>query len=206
MVQVNGDILIGCPVEEVFDFVANQENEPQYNQGMRVARKTTEGPIGAGTSFHAEMTGSGRVVPMTIRVTEFERPRRIRERVEMQSMDLTGGLDFEPIDDGTRMRWHWDLRPNGVLRFMGPLVASMGHRQERRIWTGLKRLLESRAGIGDAHLRRASDQLRGGPDVRRGRGTHRANRRRPTSHRARTRPPDVPDAKAGGRPELPVRP
>jgi hypothetical protein len=82
---------------------------------------------------------------MTIRVTEFERPRRIRERVEMQSMDLTGGLDFEPTDDGTRMRWHWDLRPNGVLRFMGPLVASMGRRQERRIWTGLKRLLESRA-------------------------------------------------------------
>ena len=145
MVQVNGDILIGRPVEEVFDFVANQENEPQYNQGMRVARKTTEGPIGAGTSFHAEMTGSGRVVPMTIRVTELERPRRIRERVEMQSMDITGGLDFEPIDDGTRMRWHWDLRPNGVLRFMGPLVASIGRRQERRIWTGLKRLLESRA-------------------------------------------------------------
>ena len=55
------------------------------------------------------------------------------------------GLNFNPIDGGTRMRWHWNLRPNGVLRFMGPLVASMGRRQERRIWTELKRLLESRA-------------------------------------------------------------
>ena len=82
--------------------MANQENEPQYNPDMRVARKTTEGPIGPGTSFHAEMTGKGRVVPMTIRVTEYERPRTIRERVEMQAMDLTGGLDFEPTDDGTR--------------------------------------------------------------------------------------------------------
>lgn len=145
MVEVNGDILIGRPVEEVFDFVANQENEPQYNPEMRVTSKTTEGPIGAGTTFQAEMTGRGRVVPMTIRVTEFERPRRIRERVEMQSMDLAGGLDFEATDTGTRMRWHWDLRPNGVLRFIGPLVASMGRRQERRIWTGLKWLLESRA-------------------------------------------------------------
>jgi uncharacterized protein YndB with AHSA1/START domain len=145
MVEVDGEILIGRPVEDVFDFVANQENEPRYNPEMRVAKKTTEGPIGVGTSFHAEMTGRGRVVPMTIRVTEFERPRRIRERVEMQSMDLTGGLDFEPIDEGTTMRWHWDLRPSGVLRFMGPLVASMGRRQERRIWAGLKRHLESRA-------------------------------------------------------------
>jgi uncharacterized protein YndB with AHSA1/START domain len=145
MVEVKGDILIERPAEEVFDFVANQENEPQYNPEMRVAKKTTEGPIGVGTSFHAEMTGRGRVVPMTIRVTEFERPRLIRERVEMQSMDLTGGLDFEPIENGTRMRWHWDLRPNGALRLMGPLVASMGRRQERRIWTGLKWLLEGRA-------------------------------------------------------------
>lgn len=146
MVEVDGEILIERAVDEVFDFVANQENEPQYNPQMRVARRTSEGPIGIGTTFHAEMTGRKRVVPMTIRVTEFERPRRIRERVEMRSMDLTGGLDFEPTDDGTRMRWHWDLRPNGVLRFMGPLVASMGRRQERRIWTGLKRLLESRTG------------------------------------------------------------
>lgn len=145
MAEVDGDILIERPVEEVFDFVANQENEPRYNPEMRVATKTTEGPIGVGTSFHAELTGRGRLVPMTIRVTGFERPHRIREQVEMQAMDLTGGLDFEPTHGGTRMRWHWDLRPEGFLRFMGPLVAIMGRRQERRIWTGLKRLLESRA-------------------------------------------------------------
>jgi uncharacterized protein YndB with AHSA1/START domain len=160
MVEVNGEILIERPVEQVFDFVANQENEPQYNPEMRVAKKITEGPIGVGTSFHAEMTGRGRVVPMTIWVTEFERPHQIRERVEMRSMDLTGGLDFEPIDGGTRMRWHWDLSPSGVLRFMGPLVAGMGRRQEQRIWSGLKRVLESRASVlngpTSATARRAS--------------------------------------------------
>ena len=146
MVQVNGEIVIERPLEEVFDFVANQVNEPQYNPEMRIAKKTTEGPIGVGTSFHADMTGRGRVVPMTIRVTEFDRPKRIWEKVDMESMELTGGLTFEPFNDGTRMRWHWDLQPHGFLRVMGPVVGSMGRRQERRIWTGLKKLLESRAG------------------------------------------------------------
>jgi uncharacterized protein YndB with AHSA1/START domain len=142
MVEVQGEIVISRPPEEVFDFVADEENEPRYNPQMRFAKKVTEGPIGVGTSFRAEMTGRGRVVPMTIQFTDYDRPHRIAERVQMKAMDLTGGLTFEPVDGGTRMRWSWNLDPHGVLRFMGPLVARMGRRQEKRIWTGLKHLLE----------------------------------------------------------------
>jgi hypothetical protein len=97
---------------------------------MRSTKKLTEGPIGVGTSFRAEMIGRGRVVPMTIQFTEFDRPRRLEERVQMKAMDLTGGLTFEPVDGTTRMRWSWNLEPHGVLRFMGPVVAAMGRRQE----------------------------------------------------------------------------
>ena len=144
MAEVQGEIVIHRPSDEVFDIVADEENEPRYNPQMPLAKKVTEGPIGVGTSFRAEMTGRGRVVPMTIQFTEYERPHRIAERVQMKAMDLTGGLSFEPVDGGTRMRWSWNLEPHGILRFMGPLVALMGRRQEQRIWTGLKHLLEGR--------------------------------------------------------------
>jgi uncharacterized protein YndB with AHSA1/START domain len=143
MVEVRGEIVIDRPPDEVFDFVADEENEPQYNPQMRLAKKITAGPVGVGTSFRAEMTGRGRVVPMTIEFTEFDRPHRLSEHVHMKSMDLTGGITFERVDGGTRMRWSWSLQPRGVLKFMGPLVASMGRRQELRIWTSLKRLLET---------------------------------------------------------------
>lgn len=145
MVEINGDILIGRPVEEVFEFVAHGENEPRYNSQMRVAKKLTEGPIGAGTSFRQEIMGRRKIVPMTTEFTEFDRPRRIAEVSTWTGGTSTGGLTFEPVDGSTLMRWSWDVQAHGVLRFMGPLVASMGRRQERRIWTGLKRLLESRA-------------------------------------------------------------
>jgi hypothetical protein len=46
----------------------------------------------------------------------------------MSLMDLHGRLTFEPVPPGTRMRWSWQLQPRGVLRLMGPLVASMGRR------------------------------------------------------------------------------
>jgi uncharacterized protein YndB with AHSA1/START domain len=144
MVEVQGEIVIARRPEDVFDFVADEENEPRYNPQMRLAKKLTDGPIGVGTTFKAEMTGRGRVVPMMIQFTEFDRPRRLAERVQMTAMDLTGGLTFEPVDGATRMRWSWNLEPHGALRFMSPVVATMGRRQERRIWTSLKQFLEAK--------------------------------------------------------------
>ena len=58
-------------------------------------------------------------------------------------MDLKGTLTFDPAPEGTRMRWSWDLEPRGILRLMSPFVALLGRRQERAIWTGLKRILEA---------------------------------------------------------------
>ena len=144
MIEVKGDIIIDRRPDEVFDFVSDEENEPLYNPQMRLARKTTDGPIGVGTRFHAEMTGPRGVVPMTIQFTEYDRPHRLAERVQMKAMDITGGLSFEPVDGGTRMHWAWDLEPHGVARFLAPVVAIMGRRSEHRIWANLKRLLESR--------------------------------------------------------------
>jgi uncharacterized protein YndB with AHSA1/START domain len=152
MVDVHGEITIDRPRDEVFDFVANEENEPRYNPQMRLIEKLTDGPIGVGTCFRAEMAGRGRVVPMTIEFTEVDRPHRLAERVHMEAMDLTGGLTFESVDGATRMRWAWDLSPRGVLRFVSPLVAEMGRRRERKIWTSLKRLLEAtRARTANEH-------------------------------------------------------
>jgi uncharacterized protein YndB with AHSA1/START domain len=144
MVEVKGEIVIDRRPEEVFDFVSDEENEPLYNPQMWIAKKTTDGPIGVGTTFAAKMTGRRGVVPMTIQFTEYDRPHRLAEQVQMKSMDLTGELTFDPVDSGTLMRWAWNVEPHGVARFMAPVVAIMGRRSEHRIWTSLKRLLESR--------------------------------------------------------------
>ncbi len=145
MVRIEGEILINRPAEEVFDFVADEWNEPRYNSKMRRAELISDGPIGVGTRFRAETTSMGRTVQMVIEFTGFERPRRIQETVHMSSMDLQGAVTFDPVPEATRMRWSWDVQPRGILKLMRPLVARMGRRQEQRIWTSLKHLLEGQA-------------------------------------------------------------
>lgn len=142
--RVQGSIVIERPIEEVFDFVADESNEPQYNVQMTRADKVTPGPIGVGTKFHAVMTGVGGAADMTIEFIEFSRPRRIVETTRLSNMDINGALYFEPVPKGTCMTWVWDLRPRGFLKFLGPIMGRLGDRQERTIWSGLKRLMESR--------------------------------------------------------------
>lgn len=102
MATIEGEITIRRRVEDVFDYVADQTNEPRYNPAMVRAEKATRGPVGPGTRFNSAVASGG-----------------------------------------TRMRWTGRVRPKGMLRLLGPLVAWKGRSQEQRIWEGLKRHLET---------------------------------------------------------------
>lgn len=142
MVHIEGEIVIKRPVEAVFDFVADERNEPRYNPQMLRAEQITPGPIGLGTRFRAEFASRGRTVEMVIEFTAFDRPRRLASSTRMSAMDVHGTLTFEPVPEGTRMRWSWEAAPHGLLRLATPVIARMGRRQEEAIWAGLKRVLE----------------------------------------------------------------
>jgi uncharacterized membrane protein len=142
MSKVSGEILIERPVEEVFDYVADQRNEPIYNPQMLQSEKITDGPIGVGTRFRAVAKSGRRAVEMLIEVTEFQRPGRLGSRTTMSSVGVDGGLTFEPVAGATRMSWSWKVSPRGPLRLLGPLVARLGRRQEQTIWAELKAQLE----------------------------------------------------------------
>ena len=144
--RVRGEVVIHRPVEEVFDFVADERNEPRYNPRMLHAEQISAGPVGLGTRFSAEMRSTGRTVRMTIENTGYERPRRLAVKTHLSNMDIEGNLSFDPVAEGTRMRWLWNLEPHGAFRLMTPLIARMGRRQEQTIWNSLKQVLEARGG------------------------------------------------------------
>jgi carbon monoxide dehydrogenase subunit G len=143
MFEIEGEILIKRPVEEVFDFAADERNEPRYNPHMGRAEQITDGPLGVGTRFRAEIRSMGRTVPMITEITAYERPRRYGSSTHLSFMDTRGAVTFEPVPEGTRMRWSWEVEPRGALKLMTPIMARIGGRQEQANWEGLKRVLET---------------------------------------------------------------
>ena len=146
MARIEGEITIRRRVEDVFDYVADQTNEPRYNAAMVRAEKATPGPIGPGTRFNSAVASAGRPLEMVIEYTGYDRPKLLASTTTMKQADIEYTLRFEPAEAGMRMRWSGQVRPKGVLRLLGPLVAWKGRGQEQRIWESLKRHLESSGG------------------------------------------------------------
>jgi uncharacterized protein YndB with AHSA1/START domain len=144
MARIEGEIAINRPVDEVFDFVADERNEPRYNPRMARVDKLSPGPIGRGSRFRAEAASWPRTVGMTIEYTTYQRPRRLASSIRMAAADIQGTLTFDPVAGATRMRWSWEVKLRGPYRLASPLVAYLGRRGEQATWTGLKRFLEGR--------------------------------------------------------------
>jgi Polyketide cyclase / dehydrase and lipid transport len=141
MARIEGEVLIGRPVEDVFDFVADTRNEPSFNPAMTSVELLTPLPIGRGTRFRARMGRAG--TQMLVELTEFDRPRRLGSRTTSSMMQSSGTLTFAADGDGTVMSWHWQVRPKGWMRMLGPLFGPLGGRMERGIWASLKKHLEA---------------------------------------------------------------
>ena len=142
MANIQGEIVIKRPPDVVFDCVADERNAPRYNPRMLSVEKLSEGEIGLGTRFRAETGRASRTTEMVIEFTAYERPCRLASSTRMTSVDIRGSLTFDPVPEGTLMRWQWEVRPHGALRLLTPLIVFLGRRQEQAVWAGLKRLLE----------------------------------------------------------------
>ena len=143
MARIHGDIVIDRPIDVVFDYVADQSNEPRYNPRMVRAEKITPGPVGKGTRFRSAVASMGRTAEMLIEITSYDRPHRFASATTMLQADISYTLTFEPAASGTRMRWSGQVRLKKAFKLLGPLIAWRGRHQEQRIWASLKQHLEA---------------------------------------------------------------
>jgi uncharacterized protein YndB with AHSA1/START domain len=143
MAHIAGEVTIAAPLDEVFDIVADERNEPRYNPRIVRAEKVSEGPVGPGARFVAEPKSMGRRGEMAVEVLEYDRPHRLHNVVRSSYMQVDGTVTFAEVDGGTRLRWDWDMDLVGPMRVLSPVLAVIGPRWERRNWVGLKDYLES---------------------------------------------------------------
>ena len=138
MASIEGEIVIGRPVDVVFDYVADQGNEPQYNPpGVEPAEKITPGPVRKGTRFRSAVASRGRTAEMLIECTGYDTQALFATTTAMPQADISYTLTFEPTAAGTGCGGRGGSGPGG-FRLLGPVITWLGIRQEQRIWTSLK--------------------------------------------------------------------
>ena len=102
VIDVSDSVTINRPVEDVFNYVTDMSNDPSWHTDVLEARKTSEGPVGVGTTWHSRFKPSMGVSEGAMEVVALEPNRMEVLRGAIGPMQPTLTYMLEPIDGGTR--------------------------------------------------------------------------------------------------------
>ena len=116
--------VIDRPIEEVFTFLADGENDPKFSPRVLEIAKTTDGPPGVGTVYASTVKDAGMKTKREFRLTEFQAPTRIRWAEQSKNLITAteGGYDLAPEGGGTRVTIYNVLEGHGLGKLLEPLA------------------------------------------------------------------------------------
>jgi carbon monoxide dehydrogenase subunit G len=146
--EFRGTIEIARAAADVFDFIANFENNPRWQGGMRACRWTSRGPIGVGSTYVQEARFLGRRIDTHFRVTEYEQGRSISIESTKSTFPIQVTRSVEPIDaERCRVSAHVRGQPKGIVK----LLSGMATKMIAKDYEALKRLLEDSGASTGRH-------------------------------------------------------
>jgi carbon monoxide dehydrogenase subunit G len=142
MFQVQVTIVINRPLEEVFGFLSDLENNLKWRPGMIEANKKSTGPIGVGTTYRMINNFFGRRIEGEAVVTEYE-PHRKYATTNKSGLQIKTQRTFEPVDGGTMVTFSVWTELGGIFKLVEPLMATIGKRRLEADATTVKKLIET---------------------------------------------------------------
>jgi len=144
MIKIEHGIVINRPIEEVFAVVTNLENNPKWGSGLLEAVKTSDGPIGVGTTWRLVRKVLGRRLEAESEVIEYELNRNYVQRSK-SPFPVEVRQTYEAVEGGTRISITLEAEPGGFFKLAGPLLKSTAKRDIDAEFANLKDLMEAHA-------------------------------------------------------------
>jgi len=144
--RFESSVRIDRPVEEVFAFLTELGNSTQWQSWLVESVKTSEGPVGLGTTCREVRRLLGLQIETTGEVTEWEPNRRTTIKSTSGPVSMQGTCTFEPVEGGTRVTAVTQVDIGGLFNLAGPALGRIAQRQIDTDVATLKDLLESGDG------------------------------------------------------------
>jgi uncharacterized protein YndB with AHSA1/START domain len=144
-IQFDQSVVIERPLEEVFAFLADPENDAQWTPVVTETRKTSEGPLGVGTRYEQSGHFLGRNFEMLFEVTEYEPNRKIGQRlITPGPLRTTGSSSVEAVSGGTQVTLTGEAQAGGFFWLLPDrIIAFPAQRIMGVALRNLKELLET---------------------------------------------------------------
>jgi uncharacterized membrane protein len=142
--RVEESIEINRPLEEVFNYVSDVGNYPEWMAHALEVRKDTAGPPQQSDRFTLAIKSVGRRFETPYERTSYEANRQYTDRavggpIPNQRWDCT----FQEVPGGTRLRQAVEAEISGILKLLEPIQKRSAERGLRRDLQTLKDVLEA---------------------------------------------------------------
>lgn len=166
MATIEFQTQISAPPEEVFAYLADLEKHPEWSHCMEI-KKTSEGPVGVGTSYRSKGKNFGITANDTVEVTEHQPNERFGWRTN-GAMGMKFGWSFElsPQEGGTLLIERFEP-PSGLAGSIIGLTA--GRSTRKAMQEGLANIKEklegsSRGSLGQSQEESSVERQEGGEE------------------------------------------
>lgn len=150
MITVNISIDINRPPDIVFAFLSDFENNPKWQNGMRVCTWTSDPPLRVGSTYSQEASFLGRPILSQFEVIAYEPGRMVKATSPTGTFPITFTRSVEPWGTGTRVRARIEGDSSGVFKLAEPIMARMVRRSIEADYARLKALLEQMGNQAEA--------------------------------------------------------
>ena len=151
-------------VEAVYGFFLDLEKSMvRTDPTVESVVQTTQGALGAGTTFLIRQPVMGKVREQTMRVIAVDPNRRIDMEAAFGPVRPRFSLTFEPTAGGTHVSFRGDSRPVGPFRLVPFLMDRIGQRNWDRRLRLMKSALEAEVAGTSAGDRREMASNSGQP-------------------------------------------
>jgi uncharacterized protein YndB with AHSA1/START domain len=146
MIVLEDEVVVDRPRQQVFDNLTDLRRYPEWQPAITSAEWTSSSGLAAGLGFRFVIHGAGRRFEIDGELTEVDPPRHLALRSTRGPARVEATCDFEPADDGraTRIRFHVDVQPTGLLRLAEGVIAERVHRGLPKALEELRAHLEER--------------------------------------------------------------
>jgi uncharacterized membrane protein len=138
-------IVINRPVEEVFGFLADLENDVKWRSEWVETKNTSGGSTGVGATFCLTGEFLGRRVPTIYEVIEYEPNRSAAWKTVSGPLPLKFRRTFERGAGSTRFTIKYEVELRGFFKLVMPFLAGSVKRQHAGDLRKVKELMETNA-------------------------------------------------------------
>lgn len=136
---------IARPIEEVFSYITDPLQFPEWQLDVVSARRDDAGSRGVGSRFVTTRRVGRMQRTTTQEIIDVDEPRTWAARTIGGPVSLLAKVTVEPRGDTTRSRvtLSFDFAGRGLGKFLAPLIRRMAAREAPKSLQNLKRRLES---------------------------------------------------------------